>query len=419
MRGNGSRRIRAVAWLVAGALAGSGCEAEPPASTTGDGDARVDGEAEVEGAADADADGGADEGATADVDAEPDVVGDAGTDVPVEADADGTDVADVPPPCAPLPGDYTPREAGSSTDTWPPCISDDNAYHPIEATIGTIARIASFEQIADLLWRRADAPAPEDFTAARVIYVEPNGLDSRIQRREDLHYPAVPAGEGVCTDPGVPERYPDRCVGPARILPIVNDAFAQGTAGIDPRVQAARLEAAFLWFLYVSSYKEAHTCTETPRDCDSAWAYYTGGEPREGGLGLSRYVREREVETHDRVWDGLLAVRCWKNLDHETGVSTDLALRDRAIAQLDRALLRGVALVVRDRFDVLAAATTDEVQRAAWAFLQILGGVLDREATARDPAAAAVLRAELARPDPAAVDVPAAREALDALFPCP
>lgn len=407
-------------WLSAAlALIGSGCEEDVPSSRADAGaDVGDDGEAAEtpDVAPDVEAD------LVGDAEVAPDVAGEVEVDAPAEADDEGRDVEDVPeagPPCEPLPGDYTPRIAGSSTDDWPACISDDNAYHPIEATIGTIARIASFEQIADLLWRRVDAPAPADFTAARVIYVDTNGLDSRIQRREDLHYPPVPAGEGACTDAGVPERYPDRCAGPARILPIVNDAFAQGTAGTDPRVQAARIEAALLWFLYLSPYKEAHTCTETPRDCDSAWAYYTGGEPREGGLGLSSYVRVLDEETHDRVWDGLLAVRCWKNLDHETGVSVDLALRDRAIAQMDRALLAGVARIVRARFDVLAAATTDEARRPAWAFLQILGGVLDREATARDPAAAAVLRAELARADPAAVDVAAARSALDALFPCP
>ncbi|MBN1771241.1 MAG: hypothetical protein JXB32_08280, partial [Deltaproteobacteria bacterium] len=248
---------------------------------------------------------------------------------------------------------------------------------------------------------------------------EANGLDSRVQRREDLHYPAVPAGEGTCTDAGVPELYPDRCVGPGRILPIVNDAFALGAAGTDPWVQAARLEAAFLWFLYVSAYKEPHTCTETPRDCDSAWAYYTGGEPRDGGFGMAGYVRSLDLETHDRAWDGLLTVRCWKNLDHETGVSTDLVTRDRAIAQLDRAAIRGVALIVRERLDTLAAAATDEARRAAWAFLRILGGVLDREAMVRDPAVAGVLRTELARTDPTTVDIDAARDAIDTLFPCP
>ena len=384
--------------LLALAVFGFGCEADPPSGRPGDGGAETD--------------------------VAPDVVEDAVVDSPAEVDAeadatDGGDTPDVPPPCEPLVDDYTPRTAGSSTDSWPACISDDNVYHPLEATIGTSARIASFEQLADLLWRSPDTPGADDFTAARVLYVDTNGLDSRVQRREDLHYPAVPAAAGTCTDAGVPELYPERCVGPGRILPLVNDAFALGTAGTDPLVQAARLEAALLWFLYVSPYKEAHTCTETPRDCDSAWAYYTGGEPRDGGFGLAGYVRALDVETHDRVWDGLLAVRCWKNLDHETGVSTDLATRDRAIAQLDRALLHGMARIVRDRLDVLATTTADEPRRAAWAFVRILGGVLDREAVVRDPAAAAALRAELGRSDPTTAHLDAARNALDTLFPCP
>ncbi|MBI5487762.1 MAG: hypothetical protein HY905_10555 [Deltaproteobacteria bacterium] len=356
--------------------------------------------------------GGDDSSAEADAEAEAAVEDSA-------ADADADDDADVPPPCDPLATDYLPRESGSATDDWPACISDDNTYHWIGTTIGTIARIASFEQVADLLWRRPAPPAATDFTAARVIYADANGLDSRVQRREDLHVPEVPAADGACTDPGVPELYPDRCVGPARILPILNDAFAAGSAGADLLLNAARIEAALLWFLYLSPYKESYTCTSTPADCDSAWAYYTGGEDRAAGLGLSSYVSALDVETHDRVWDGLLAVRCWKNLDNETGASTDTTMRDLARAQLDRAMLRGVALVVRDRLDVVVSAATTEERDAAWAFVQILGWVLDREATARNATTAAVLRTELARTDPTAAGVPAAQAALDALFPCP
>jgi len=358
-----------------------------------------------------------DDGAVEDDGGGTDADADADSDVEDESDeATDSEEADVPPPCPPLDTDYQPR---TGLDDWPACISDDDTYHWIGTTIGSIARITSFESIADLLWRRATAPTADDFLAARTIYVETNGLDSRIQRREDLHYPAVPAADGACTDAGVPDLYPDRCVGPARMLPLLNDAFAAGSTGTEPAVHAARIEAALLWFLYLSPYKESNTCTTTPADCDSAWAYYTGGEDRAGGLGLAAYVSALDGETHDRIWDGLLAVRCWKNLDNETGTSVDLDLRDQAIAQLDRAALRGVALIVRDRFDMLAAATTSATRDAAWAFLRILGGVLDREATVRDADMAIVLRNELARTDPLAVDVAGAQAALDALFPCP
>jgi hypothetical protein len=380
------------ACLLASGTLFAACESETP---SGQPDATDDGTSE-------DGEGGAD--------------GDADSSAEADAEADVADEGDVPVPCEPLATDYQPR---TGMDDWPACISDDNAYHQIGASISTVARIAAFEQIADLLWRRATPPGPADFTNARVSYTETNGLDSRVQRREDLHYPAVPTADGACTDAGVPALYPDRCVGPARILPILNQAFADGTAGTDPLVNAARIEAALLWFVYLSPYKEANTCTDTPADCDSAWAYYTGGEDRTAGLGLAAYLRGLDPETHDRIWDGLLAVRCWKNLDNETGVSTDLATRDRAIAQLDHALIRGVALIVRDRLDDLRAATTDEERRADWEFVKILGGVLDREAEARDPATAEVLRVELGRSDPAAVDIDAAQAAIDLLFPCP
>jgi hypothetical protein len=404
IEGKRSNRIRPalVACLLMCGTLFAACESETPSGQPdGTDDGAVD---DGEGGADADVDTDADSSAEADAEAD------------TEADADVEDEGEVPVPCAPLATDYQPR---TGTDDWPACISDDNTYHQIGASISTVARIAAFEQIADLLWRRATPPGPADFTSARVSYTETNGLDSRVQRREDLHYPAVPAADGACTDAGVPELYPDRCVGPARILPILNQAFADGPTTTEPLVAAARIEAALLWFLYLSPYKESFTCTDTPADCDSAWAYYTGGEDRSAGLGLATYVRDLDAETHDRIWDGLLAVRCWKNLDNETGVSTDLATRDRARAQLDRALIRGVALIVRDRFDDLRAATTDEQRRADWEFLKLLGGVLDREAVARDPANAEVLRVELGRSDPAVVDIDAAQEAIDLLFPCP
>ncbi|HEY5999429.1 MAG TPA: hypothetical protein VI078_09055, partial [bacterium] len=202
------------------------------------------------------------------------------------------------------------------------------------------------------------------------------------------------------------------CVGPAQIQPLLNAAFAEGVDGAAPVRNAARIEAGLLWFLYASVFKEANSCATTAKDCDSSYAYYTGGEPRESGLGLARYTRLRSLQAHGRVWDGLLAVRCWRDLDHPAGEAEDLALRDRATAQLDRALLRAVALIVRQRAGMLPCD-------AAWQSVRILGPVLDREATLRDPANAARLRAEVGRAAPDEVDVPALVAALDALFPCP
>jgi hypothetical protein len=80
--------------------------------------------------------------------------------------------------------------------------------------------------------------------------------------------------------------------------------------------------------------------------------------------------------------------------------------------QLDRAVDHALALIVRHRLQNLGCG-------AAWETVKILGGVLDRAATAADPAAAQVLRDELAKSDPKAVDVKAATSALEKAFPCP
>jgi hypothetical protein len=314
--------------------------------------------------------------------------------------------------CAASPDDYTPRESGSSTDTWPACISDKNEYVPFSMNISSLARVAAFEQIRELLdIGGTGIPTPQDFLDARVIYSQEQGIESRVSRREDEHYPPAPA---ACRDlpPEEQQKYPDRCVGPVKIRPILNAAFEGGIAGESPVENAARIEGALLWFFYVSIYKEATSAAQNSVDVDSMWAKYTGGEPREGGIGLSAYVKPRSQEAHDRIWDGLLAVRCWRDLDNPTGAAMDLALRDRARAQLDRALLRGMALILRQRLETSKCS-------AAWESAKILGEILDREATARDKTNAAILRAEIQKPSSADVDVAAATEALDAIFPCP
>lgn len=316
--------------------------------------------------------------------------------------------------CTPLDTDYAP----GADDMWAACVSDDGEYHRIQEDISSVARIAAFEELAALLFDPARDPSPDDFLEGRLIYQRDEGLDSRVVRRYDPHF-EVPDGTD-CTLDGVPAMFPDYCVGPAVLAPMILDAFAagiEGGGGALPRVQAARVEAGLLWFLYVSTAKESLTCTTTPKDCDSAYAYYTGGEPARGGLGLAARVEAVDPAAHDRAWDGLLALRCWRDLDPDP-MATDLALRDRARAQYDRAVLDGVAAIVRDRL-VQACEATDAELLYHWELARTLGRALDREATARDPDAAATLRAAFASDAPSDADAAAAVDAIDAVFDCP
>ncbi len=317
--------------------------------------------------------------------------------------------------CQPLATDYTPRTSNSSTDTWPACISDANTFTPINPNISSIARVTAFEDIATLLWRDGVVPSPQAFVDARVSYAIDQGIDSRVQRREDMHYPAAPS---PCSTAGIPAQFPDRCAGPSKLLPILNDSFAKGAMGETPRIHAARLEAALVWFFYLSSPSEVISCTAKPQDCDSCWAYYTGGTTRDAPLGLAKMVRALGKETHDRAYDAALAVRCWRNLDNEATIATDLARRDLAFTQLDQALLRGVALVLRQRVTELDC-TTGEVREARFAFFKTLAPLFDRAARQRSAANADVLAREAGRASAAEVDVTAVTTALDTLFPCP
>lgn len=316
--------------------------------------------------------------------------------------------------CMALASDYQPRVNGSAGDTWPACISDDNVFHPIDPSISSVARVAAYEQIAALLWKERKVPSADDFLNARVLYAQDQGLDSRVQRREDVHYPAADGGMR-CSEAGVPEANPDRCVGPAKLLPILNDAFVRGAMGEAPRLHAARIEAALLWFLYISAQSEVMSCGAAPKDCDSCWAYYSGGTLRDAPLGLAAAISRISNETHQRAYDATLAVRCWRNLDNETGMAADTTRQLLARNQLDRATLRGVAVVLRQRIAELSCA--DEAGAAArTAFIKVLAGLLDREARARDAAQAQALQQATAG---AVIDAAGAMAALRALFSCP
>ena len=312
--------------------------------------------------------------------------------------------------CARTDTDYEP----GADDGWPACVADDGAYHRIEATISSIARVRAFEDIAGLLFDPAVDASGDDFLEARRIYQEDEGLDSRVVRRYDPHF--EPPDDGDCTVEGVPEQYPDYCVGPARLQPLLLEAFNSGIAGQDPRLNAGCIEAALLWFLQVSVYKESLTCTSKAKDCDSAYAYYTGGESARGGIGLARYVRTADPLAHDRVWDGILAVRCWRDLDGAE-VASDMARRELARDQLDRALIDGVAAIARERLLKLEQGGGERVYHHA--FLQVLGPFLDREARARSPRTADALLSELRKAGPATVDTTTAIAATDELFVCP
>jgi hypothetical protein len=315
--------------------------------------------------------------------------------------------------CMPLATDYRPRDNASADDMWPACISDDGVYHAFNPSVGSNARAAAFEEMsAKLGFGGTKAPTPQEFLDAKVAYSQPEGLQSRVARREDVHYPPAPK---QCRDLSGEElaAYPDRCVSQNKIQPLVETALNEGALGKDPVLNAARVEAGLLWFFYVSVYKEMETCgTEDKEDCDSATGYYGGVQTRENPIGFGKYVKARSQQAHDRVWDGLLAGRCWRDLDQALPNADD-AMRQRAMDQTDRATMRGLSLIVRERLE------NAKTCGAAWETGRILGRVLLREANVRDPGSAAKLQAELDRDGPESLDVESATGSLDTIFPCP
>ncbi|MFO7566112.1 MAG: hypothetical protein R6X02_25935 [Enhygromyxa sp.] len=335
--------------------------------------------------------------------------------------------------CAALATDYRPSD--SEDDMYPACISDGGVYELVADPPGSIARVEAHDQIAALLWE-GGAPSPGDFTMARTLYELDEGLGSRVDRREDLHYPEIPMAEW---DPGLdPDKqcanqqnaanYPDRCVGPAQLRPLINEAFIAGMSGEgDPNVHAARIEAGLVWFSYLSVYKEAYTCTRSPKDCDSAWAYYAGGAQADGALiGFARLVNRYSPNTHQRIFDGILAVRCFRDLysiddypSYDELPSDGQQLFDAAWEQLDDALARGFAIALRQHLLAQDDEQCSGAREANWAFVQIVGQALDRELRERDAAAADELLEIYAASAPSTAEIERAAELIDQLIPCP
>ncbi len=363
------------------------------------------------------------------------------TPIPGDGNGDGDGDGDGPP-CAPsneiaddstctqLDSDYSP----GADDDYDACISDGGTYERIGSPPSSIGRVEAFDRIADILWR-SGTPNAADFVEAREVYDEDQGLGSRVERREDLHYPPIPADDpdrnpGVdddkqCSVTAIANKHPDRCAGPAKIRPLINRALIDGANGDgDANASAARVKAGGLWFLYLSIYKEATTCfTGAAKDCDSSWAYYTGAQQvAKTGLGLAKMVSPISEYTHQRIFDGVLAVRCVRDLYPQDDYPTfgdvppaGQSLFETAAEQLDQALHRGYALTVRRH---LLAHSSCEASASNWAFIQTAGPVLDREAATRDPTAAAELAAlwALSAPDP--TDINRAIALLDSLFDC-
>jgi hypothetical protein len=329
--------------------------------------------------------------------------------------------------CTPDASDYTPTVNGSADDMWPACENDDGTFHPLEQP-SSAARIEAFEMMRTIF---AAGTAPEDFTAAREQYALAEGLESRLVRREDVHYPNIPEDEQdpavdfdkQCTIEANVTNYPDRCAGPAKIAPIINQAFEDGQMGVgDPAVNAAKIDAAIEWFLYISVLKESTFSCPFPDkggDCDSGWAYYNGARGRTDAIGYGGDVIAVSALANERVFDGVSAMRCWRNqYPAEMEGDTSDPLYTAGYAQLDRANNHAAAIVLRDRISQQVGACGSEAD-ANWAWVQTFGQGLIKPARDTDAAQAATLEALLSNDAPTSDDLEAGVAALDALFPCP
>ena len=325
-------------------------------------------------------------------------IADAGANSDAGSNPDnGTDCQTVPNEdmgiCSVANDAYLPRQNNSADDSWDACISDDNTYHLAgESTPSSVARVEAYDRIGALLWDHSITPPADNFVQAKLIYAEDSGVGSRVARRYDTHYPKPPNGES-CQDEGVPAQYPDYCVGPATLEPIINEAFLQGGQGNDPALNSARIRAALMWFFYVSAVKEGMSCAAKAKDCDSSWAYHTGGTDRDNPIGLGRAIKRVAPETYNQAFDGNLAIRCWRDLDSAETAENE-ALQLRAVNQLDAALIQGFAAIIKDELDH-ADCSTGLYRDSALEFVRTVAPLFNRPFAENDPTAAAAFLAGL------------------------
>lgn len=383
-----------------------------------------------------------------------------------DAAADAADAApDAPMPvtCPPAMGDFQPRTAMASwAAPWNMCTAVTNAntypYFSMSASAPVrVTRLGALEGAGRIFDPTRD-PTPEEFvatssdaganTSAEFLFRD-TGVATRYQRRADEHYP-IPMGltlnstyQDFCGTAANAMANMDYCAGPIALNPIYNASLAAGMAGTSPtRVHAARLQASYQWWLYISSYKESLTCAPVAGDCDSAAGYYAGSAGRSDAIqyGLARELLalgDTGRAAHDRIWDALLAVRCWRAMDGgSTMPSTNEALREQARLQLDRALTRGVVMILQSRLRAFASTDANPARalerqaHAAW--LGVVGPLfangLERwsrgwwasQRASANPAVVARLVTEL-RAGEMMTTTQAGRASadLEALFPCP
>jgi hypothetical protein len=344
----------------------------------------------------------------------PDVAADSAPDAS-EAEAGATDASDAaanadsadvmpPPACPTAASDFQPRTAmGTWAAPWSMCqaVSMANAYPYFSMSASAPGRVRTLGALegAGRFFDPTRDPTPSEFAgtgadagaAAAADLFTNSGVATRYQRRADEHY-AAPMGlalnstyQDFCGGMSDGGMYSDYCTGPMSLNSVHTRALENGFMGVAPtRVHAAKIQAAYQWWLYISAYKESLTCAPVSADCDSAAGYYTGGANRDSATqyGLARELLtlgDTGREAHDRIWDALLAVRCWRDMDGgrpsdggATSPASNEALREQARTQLDRALTRGVVMILQSRLRAFASTDANPARalerqaHAAW-----------------------------------------------------
>lgn len=364
-----------------------------------------------------------------------------------------TDVPNPPPACMPGATEFQPRSMMARQAPWNMCMAtvpDANQWVLFGASTSASGRVSGLDVLdrPGALFDPTRDPAGAEFTAADMIF-QMNGVAVRFQRRADEHFvpmgnpPLNAAYQDFCTVPANQMANRDYCASPVSLNPVYTAAIPAGMAGMGPgnRIHAARLAAAYYWWLYLSVYKESLTCAPVIGDCDSAWGYFTGGAARDAAtqFGLAKALLALGAPgraAYDRIWDALLAVHCWRDQDGGRAMpvveAANAMLREQARTQLEVALTRGMALLISARLrsfastEGMAPRAAERAAHAAW--IGVVGPLMARALETWVPTryprsdAAVRMRALTALRTGEMITSAAATQTaadLEAIFPCP
>jgi hypothetical protein len=258
-------------------------------------------------------------------------------------------------------------------------------------------------------------PEVQDLFAAK------GGVGEWLRAVQDPSADEIPMGTPTsCLDEKIAAQYPARCVGSSVLVPEIqkNLSAVFGAPILD---EASALSGYLLCAGYLAIRFEAWACSQgLGSACDGSWAFYNVASPRRTWAGFAGFTTEFPggQTTDDRIFDGLLALQCWRDVDRAVPPARS-DLLGAAMRQLDFGLQHALAANVHIDLTASACQNSQSEGLPLSTALNAMAMCLVPAAKERDAALGRQLEQMLSAASTSGVDPVALGNLLDALFPCP